>query len=226
MYVPAWPSLSPSHFVPSAPASPLPFPLGSHRSMYFYLARNGIYHLFRKLGLREQDVVLVPDYHHGNEIFAMRAAGVSIRYYPIQRNLNADLDAIERLCKLRPKALYVTHFIGWPQPMKQIRALCRKHEMLLIEDCALSLLSSYEGAPLGSFGDFAVFCLYKTLPVPNGGVVVQNDSNSTLLQDMQLQPCNRISVAARSTELMLHWVRIHNPSCGKVLAAAKRRAGR
>jgi dTDP-4-amino-4,6-dideoxygalactose transaminase len=44
--------------------------------------------------------------------------------------------------------------------------------VLLIEDCALSLLSKINGKPLGSFGDAAVFCLYKTLPTPDGGAIV------------------------------------------------------
>ena len=39
---------------------------------------------------------------------------------------------------------------------------------------ALSLLSEPDGEPLGSFGDWSIFCLYKTLPVPNGALLVQN----------------------------------------------------
>ena len=46
--------------------------------------------------------------------------------------------------------------------------------MLLVEDCALSLLSEADGRPLGSFGDWSVFCLCKTLPLPNGALLVQN----------------------------------------------------
>ena len=39
----------------------------------------------------------------------------------------------------------------------------------LIEDCALSLFSHDGERPLGSLGDAAIFCFYKTLPVPHGG---------------------------------------------------------
>jgi hypothetical protein len=40
----------------------------------FCVARSGIYHLFRALNLKPFDQVLVPDYHSGNEVAAMRAA--------------------------------------------------------------------------------------------------------------------------------------------------------
>ncbi len=55
-----------------------------------------------------------------------------------------------------------------------MQALGRRHECILVEDCALSLFSEADGKPLGAFGDYSVFCLYKTLPVPNGGVLVEN----------------------------------------------------
>jgi dTDP-4-amino-4,6-dideoxygalactose transaminase len=56
--------------------------------------------------------------------------------------------------------------------MAAARALANELDVPLIEDCALSLLSADGEKPLGSFGDVSVFCLYKTLPVPNGGALL------------------------------------------------------
>jgi len=226
MYIPAWPSLNPSYFLRPRETKPLPFPLNSSATTYFYVARNGIYHLFKRLQLGPNDAVLAPDYHHGNEIYAIRAAGAAVTYYPIKRDLTLDLDVVETLCRRRPRVLYVTHFIGWPQPMEEIQALCRRHDIMLIEDCALSLLSSYRGAPLGAFGDYSVFCLYKTLPLPNGGVLVRNTPTAPVHGDVKLTYANKLSVAARSLELMLQWIRIHYERCGRALFEIKRRAGR
>src|SRR5262245_32096334 len=150
MYIPAWPSLDPAYFIERKMRRALPFPLNSSESTYFYLARNGIYHLFRSLGFGNGGTVLVPDYHHGNEVYAIRAAGASIKYYPVRHDLSLDLDVVSQMCKERPRALYVTHFMGWPQPLNELRALCCDKGILLIEDCALSFLSSYGGSPLGS----------------------------------------------------------------------------
>jgi dTDP-4-amino-4,6-dideoxygalactose transaminase len=178
----------------------------------------------RTLRLGPGDVVLAPDYHHGNEILAMKAAGVNIRYYPVQKNLDADLDALVRLCEGQPppRALYLTHFIGWPQPLDVIQRLCRDKRLLLIEDCALSFMSDYDRKPLGTFGDYSVFCLYKSLPLPNGGVLVSNNGHD---RGYELQPCSTLSILSRSSELTLHWFRTRSETWGRALLALKRTTG-
>src|SRR5438876_8976932 len=98
MYVSAWPGLSPRDLLGSAPRAELPFPLSAPRAAYFHRARNAIYHLIRALGLGPEDSVLVPAYHSGNETAAIRAAGASLVYYPIGRDLQPDLDAVRKLC--------------------------------------------------------------------------------------------------------------------------------
>ena len=136
MYIPSWPCPTAAQLSLHARTS-LPYPLSSEGNRYFYVARNGIYHLFRALGLRPNENVLVPDYHSGNETSAIRAAGTQIRFYPIRRDLEPDREAIARLCTPETRALYVIHFIGWPQPMEWITEFCRQRGLLLIEDCGI-----------------------------------------------------------------------------------------
>jgi hypothetical protein len=226
MYIPAWPVLNPVSILKRTTAAKLPFPLESSNSAYFYVARNGIYHLMKSLLGRGETIVLAPDYHHGNEIYAMKAAGAKLRYYPVKKNLDVDLDAIASLCDLEPKplALYITHFIGWPQPMNEIRALCKQKNLILVEDCALSFMSDFEGRPLGTFGAYAVFCLYKTLPVPNGGVLVANNAVNPGVGS--LRPCSVVSVTGPSVDLLMRWVRSRNEVFGRTLLTAKRAIGR
>ena len=226
MYVPTWPCLNPSYLFSSANGSHLPFPMNAYTRMCFFSARYGIYQLFRALRFQKDEIVLVPDYHHGNEVRAIRAAGASIRFYRIGRNLEPDLDHLEQLCRLHPRALYIIHYLGWPQPMGELTALCRKHGMLLIEDCALSLLSESNGQALWRFGDFAIYCLYKTLPVPNGGVLVQNRGILPELARLELLPCDGASVASRSLELTLEWLRSRSNGFGGALSWFKRAAGK
>jgi dTDP-4-amino-4,6-dideoxygalactose transaminase len=110
--------------------------------------------------------------------------------------------------------------------MAEIQSLCRDKGVMLIEDCALSFMSESAGKPLGTFGDYSIFCLYKTVPLPNGGVLVRNESTTNSLDELQLEGCDRFSVAGRSTELMLQWLRSHNALLGCVLFALKRGIGR
>lgn len=226
MYVQSQPGLIPWQFFGSAGPGELPFPLNAPHRKFSYVARNVIYHLFRALKLRHDEIVLMPDYHSGVETWAVRAAGASVRYYPIRRNLEIDLDALARMCTPDVRVLYVIHYFGWPQPMKELTALCRERGMTLIEDCALSLLSETGGQPLGTFGDYAVFCLYKTLPVPHGGLLVQNTKVLEELARLELAPCTSASVAGRSAELLFERLRGHYDPLGRALCGLKRGAGR
>jgi dTDP-4-amino-4,6-dideoxygalactose transaminase len=227
MYVSSWPGLGLREFFPSRSNRHLPYPLSAAKKSSFYVARSGIYHLFRALRLKREELVLAPDYYSGNEIGAIQAAGASIAHYPILRNLELDLDALTRLAKdLRPRVIYVIHYLGWPQPMAEIQAICREHGSILIEDCALSMLSETASKPLGSFGDYSVFCLYKTLPVPNGGLLVQNNHALPELDGVEMESCPPMGAVGRSAELVLEALRSRSNGIGKALFGAKQAAGR
>lgn len=227
LYVPAWPGLAVEHFQQRPHDESMPFPLNAQNTVYFYRARNALYHLFRALQWQQDEVVLVPDYHSGNEVSALRAAGANVCFYPIRFNLQPDLDAVERLCRQRkPRALLTIHYLGWPQPVEQLAALCRRYGVLLIEDCALALLSETQGRALGSFGDFAVYCLYKTLPIPNGGLLVQNRRTLPGLAQLDLQSCGLTSISGRVTELFLERIRSRHDRTGRILSGIKSAIGR
>ena len=98
--------------------------------------------------------------------------------------------------------------------------------MLLVEDCALSLLSEPDGRPLGATGDFSVFCLYKTLPVPNGSVLVQNKMPLGALDRLRLRRAGAASVLGRVAELVVQRTRAQANGVGTILQSAKRALGK
>ncbi|HEV8441364.1 MAG TPA: DegT/DnrJ/EryC1/StrS family aminotransferase [Methylomirabilota bacterium] len=227
MYVSAEHGLSPAALVQAPPAAPAPFPLSAPGRLYFYRARNAIYHLFRTLGFGDGGTVLVPDYHNSNEVLAIRAAGASVQFYRIGRNLEPDLEQLARLIKsTNPRALFVIHYFGWAQPMKDLITMCDERGLLLIEDCALCLLSETVEGPIGTFGDYATFCLYKTLPVPNGGVLVQNRRRLPSLERLPLGPCPVMTVGGRTLELLLEWLRNRSHVAGQASFGLKQAMGR
>jgi dTDP-4-amino-4,6-dideoxygalactose transaminase len=171
--------------------------------------------------------VVVPDYYSGNEVLAMRAAGATIHYCPVGRDMQLDAGEVERLCERHDAdVLYVIHYLGWPQRMPALVDLCRRRGMLLVEDCALALLSEVDGRPLGSFGDWAIFCLYKTLPVPNGAVLVQNTTPLDSLERLSLRRVGSASVLGRAAELLVQRTRCRADGLGAALCAMKRGLGR
>jgi len=226
MYVSSWPGLALREFFPSRAGSEMPYPLNAAHRHSFCVARSGIYHLFQALRLKPEETVLAPDYYSGNEIAAIRAAGASVVHYPIRRNLEPDLDALSRIVKrTSPRVVYVIHYLGWPQPMEEIEYLCRRSGAILIEDCALSLLSQCDGRWLGTTGDYSVFCLYKTLPVPNGGLLIRNNPALPDLDLSVLERCPALTAAGRSVELAFETLRSRANAAGKALFVMKQTIG-
>ena len=199
MHVPVFHGLSPMDVI-RPPRGRSMFPFEARDARYFYRARNAIYYLFLALTERRGRLtVLVPDYNSGNEVLAIRAAGASIVYCPVGRDMRMNPDEVERLCDIhRPDILYVIHYAGWPQPISTLVDLSRRREMLIVEDCALALLSETVGRPLGSFGDWSIFCLYKTLPLPNGALLVQNTDREEPLPDVHLRSAGAPSTLGRA----------------------------
>jgi dTDP-4-amino-4,6-dideoxygalactose transaminase len=230
--VPAWQGLGLDVLARPRHAQETPFPFDVSDGTYFYRARHAIYHLIRALGFGPNDTILAPDYHSGNEVGAMRAAGARLRLYRINRRLEPDLEQLDRLSRSGARALLVIHYLGWPQPMREIVAMCRERGIVVIEDCALALLSGIEGKPLGTFGDFSIFCLYKTLPVPNGGLLLQNSGPLQHaaplrgLDRLEWEGCGIASVAGMTAELIVRRIRGRWATVGTALSAAKGRIGR
>jgi dTDP-4-amino-4,6-dideoxygalactose transaminase len=226
MYVPTFQGLRVVDLVRSTAPRSSCFPFDAPRCRRFYRARNAIYHLFLALGSRKTVTVLAPDYNSGNEIAAIDAAGGRIHYYTVDRDMQLDPYEVERLCKLHnPDVLYVIHYLGWPQPMTALVDLCRRRGMFLVEDCALALLSASGDRSLGTFGDWSIFCLYKTLPVPNGALLVENATALEGLDRLRLRPVSKASVAGRTAELLVQRLRSRVDTVGAVLQAGKRALG-
>jgi dTDP-4-amino-4,6-dideoxygalactose transaminase len=158
------------------PSRWLPFPLDQAGCRIFSLARHGLWNGCRALGLGADDVVLVPAYHHGSEIEALLRAGVRTRYYELNEALEPDVEELESLLGPGVRALYLIHYLGFPQDAAHWRRWCDDHRLFLIEDAAQAFLASRDGRPLGSFGDLAIFCLYKTYGVPDGGAVTSAEA--------------------------------------------------
>ncbi len=182
-----WKPSSPGHaFIPSLPTldpflvlRPPQTPwrrwpgLEGGGAQLFYLARAGVFRAIRHFLGGGPGVVLMPAYHHGVEVEAVRAAGATVRFYRVDAEMRVDLDDVRaRLEAPDVRVLYLTHYAGFAQPVAEVAALARARGVPLFEDCALSLFShTPEGVPLGATGDAACYCLYKTLPLPHGGLL-------------------------------------------------------
>ena len=90
---------------------------------------------------------------------------------------NIDPAAIEAAITPRTRAIIPVHFAGRPCEMEAITAIARKHDLVLIEDCAHAIETEYHGQKAGTFGEFGCFSFYATKNVVTGegGMILARD---------------------------------------------------
>ncbi|MBU4524548.1 MAG: DegT/DnrJ/EryC1/StrS family aminotransferase [Desulfomicrobium sp.] len=86
---------------------------------------------------------------------------------PFSRNITAE--TIARVLTPRTKAIICVHLVGWPCDMDPIMELARKHDLVVIEDCAQAHGARYKGMPVGSFGHAAAFSFCQDKIITTGG---------------------------------------------------------
>jgi CDP-6-deoxy-D-xylo-4-hexulose-3-dehydrase len=89
--------------------------------------------------------------------------------------LNLDLDQVERALELDPEIRVITfaHVLGNPPNMDRLMEIVRKYNLILLEDCCDALGSTYDGKPLGSYGEMASCSFYPAhhMTMGEGGFV-------------------------------------------------------
>ena len=106
------------------------------------------------------------------------------------QTLNLDPDALEAAITPRTKAVVAVDMFGYPCELDEIRAICDRHGLTLIEDAAEALGAEYKGRPIGSQGPSGVFGFYpnKQLATGEGGVVFTHSEETwQLVRSMRNQ---------------------------------------
>lgn len=102
---------------------------------------------------------------------------------------NIDPAKIEASITNKTKAIVVVHLYGKPCNMDPILALCKKHNLKLIEDCAQSHGATYKGKQTGTFGEFGAFSFYPTKNLgalgDAGAIVCSDDTLTTTIRRLR-----------------------------------------
>lgn len=115
------------------------------------------------LNLPEPSEIIVPS----NTYIATINAIINTGHKPIfvdadAQTYNIDVSKIEEKINAKTKAIMLVHLYGNPCDMSPIMAICKKHNLYLIEDCAQSHGASYQNQITGTFGQFGAFSFYPT----------------------------------------------------------------
>lgn len=99
---------------------------------------------------------------------------------------NMDPKALEKAFEMYPevKVVVIVHLYGTPCQMDEIKAICDKHNAVIIEDAAEALGATYKGKPCGQFGDYNAISF-------NGNKIITGSSGGMFLTD-DLEMANKV----------------------------------
>lgn len=129
-------------------------------------------------GVQLGDEVITTPYSWGQTCSCiLQAGGIPIFADIHPDTLTIDPTKVEPLITPRTKAIVLVHIYGIPADMDAIMAIARRHNLIVIEDCAQAQGSLYKGKPVGSWGHFGCFSIGsgKNLAAGDGGMLVVDD---------------------------------------------------
>jgi dTDP-4-amino-4,6-dideoxygalactose transaminase len=148
-------------------------------------------------GVQAGNEVICPSMSYiatANSIMYVGATPVFAEVHPETYNL--DVVDVESRITSKTKAVLLVHQIGMPADIDAFSALCKKHNLILIEDAACAAGSSYKGKKIGSHSDLVCFSFHprKVISTGDGGMVTTN--NDAYAERMKLLRQHGMSVNA------------------------------
>ncbi len=128
--------------------------------------------------LQPGDEVILPSFTFSSTATAFVLMGASLVFVDILPDTkNIDPAAIEAAITERTRVIVPVHYAGVGCDMDAIMAIARCHNLLVVEDAAQGVMSSYKGRALGTIGDFGCYSFHETknYSMGEGGAVLVNN---------------------------------------------------
>lgn len=130
-------------------------------------------------GVGAGDEVILPVFTFVASFEAVLALGAVPVLVDIDDTLTLDPAAVEDAITTRTRVIMPVHMCGSMANLKALKTLCEKYELILLEDACQAIGGTYEGKPLGSYGDLGCFSFdyVKTITCGEGGAVITNNDS-------------------------------------------------
>ena len=129
-------------------------------------------------GIGPGDEVIMPAYTFVSTADAFVLRGATPVFVDIRPDtMNIDEKKIEAAITERTKAIAPVHYAGIGCEMDTIMEIANRHHLMVIEDAAQGIMSTYKGQALGTFGDFGAFSFHETknYSMGEGGALLIRD---------------------------------------------------
>jgi perosamine synthetase len=124
-------------------------------------------------GVGAGDEVICPSLTYIATPNSIKYTGATPIFANVNDAYNMDVEEVRRKITPKTKAVILVHQIGMPADIDSYKELCKDHNLMLIEDAACAIGSSYKGNRIGSHSDFVCFSFHprKVLTTGDGGMV-------------------------------------------------------
>ena len=130
------------------------------------------------LGLGPGDEAIVPAQTHIATAHAVELCGAKPVFVDSEKITgNIDIEQIESMITEKTRAIAIVHYLGMPVDMNKITEIAKKHNLFVLEDCALAIGTRLENIHAGLYGDVGCFSFYpvKHMTTAEGGMLITKD---------------------------------------------------
>ena len=145
--------------------------------------------------LKPGDEVILPSYTFSSTATAAVLAGAKLVFVDVRPDtMNIDETKIEAAITERTKVIVVMHYAGVACEMDAIMDLDRRHGLMVVEDAAQGVMSTYKGRALGTIGDFGCYSFHETKNYSmgeGGALIINNEAYNERAEILREKGTNR-----------------------------------
>lgn len=129
--------------------------------------------------LKPGDEVILPSFTFSSTATAFVLAGATLVFVDVRPDtMNIDETKIEAAITDKTRVIVPVHYAGVACEMDTIMDIAKRHNLMVVEDAAQGVMSTYKGKALGTIGDFGCYSFHETknYSMGEGGALVINNS--------------------------------------------------
>ncbi len=131
------------------------------------------------LRLKSSDEIIIPSHTYCASALPFVRYNAKIKWVDINKDdFTIDIDHLKKCINKNTKVVFAVHLYGLPCKINEIKKICNKKRIILIEDCAQSLGSKIKNKYVGTYGDMSIFSFHQQknmTTLGEGGMLVVNN---------------------------------------------------
>jgi len=145
--------------------------------------------------IKPGDEVIMPSFTFSSTANAFALRGAKLVFIDIRPDtMNIDEKLIEEAITDKTKVIVPVHYAGVACEMDEIMRIAKKHNLLVVEDAAQGVMSTYKGKALGTIGDFGCYSFHETKNYSmgeGGAILIKNYKDFELAEIIREKGTNR-----------------------------------